>query len=643
MMLTHKPAYARPVDPIHNFGVKVTIKKIRSSDAFKSKSIMNEKKKKKKHKGKKGDEENEDSSDTVQDPELGKMRTYTFGWQEKKFSPRELWNYRPESKIKSRWSRIEGGYHRQLVRLKNDNVDVKPEAGVTLSSKVDKDGYVPKEEKKQITTSHSGMTELGKSVVMISARTGHQRQTATKSRLKRELQFTTMHIMATVDLSEADLSGTKPKFEGKEIVLCSIKMNEKTGLIETKPPFKYEEFGSGGSLTNPMGDISTNNGDIRGRGTYQFRTNSGAIYEYTLANAAAAKDEIAAEEVEEQDIAADVLKVGEFRNRQGTRFPRAVFEETDVALSAFVEIVSATRFEEDSLYVQYQVAIPQVGWKWSPELSEGDIARCSSGSTQISTCSYNSTGKTPKDSLICPTANFSHPLDIHLVSSVHHDAERIHNWPKIFFEVGAAGSWGRHYNQGYGYMTIPRRAGSYDLTLKTWKPHGSIRQRMEDFFLGGSRHLSDPVNYIGLPKPSERGPFLNKYGFSSETSGDIRVRVHVVMQHKERAPTILPKAGSASAPQVKVKKSRGVNDILDSLQMNRSVNLKSVMGKARSGGNERLSSLYSKLRTSRDGGSRRGLSPERRSETPKKPSRLLNKLRASSKKKSEMSDSGSER
>ena len=75
----------------------------------------------------------------------------------------------------------------------------------------------------------------------------------------------------------------------------------------------------------------------------------------------------------------------------------------------------------------------------------------------------------------------------------------------------------------------------------------------------------------------------------------------------------------------------------------RSVNLKSVMGKARSGGNERLSSLYSKLRTSRDGGSRRGLSPERRSETPKKPSRLLNKLRASSKKKSEMSDSGSER
>ena len=637
-MLTHKPAYSRPVDPLHNFGIKITMKKVRSSDDFKKQGKKLKKKKKKKNRNGKENADSEgddDEGSALVDKDLGKTWTHEFEWQEKKFSPRELWNYRPDVKVKSRWSRIEESYHRQLERAKKNEEEYLPQPGVTISTKVDKDGFVPDEEKRNITTSCGDMTELGKSVVMFSARTGAGAVSASKNRLKRETSMSVMYIMATVDLSEVDLSAKKPKFDGKEVVLCSIKMNEKNGLIEMKPPFKYEEFGSGGAIVSDT--LGERKKDMRGRGTYQFRTKSGAVYEYTLENSAALSDELVAEEVLEADRKSDLVKIEQLNNRSGTRYSRTVYEESNVAVSTFCEIVSATQFEGEYLYVQWKVVLPPVGWRWAPELTAEQVSQLSSGSTQICKSSYNSTGKVGAMALIHPTANFSFPLDIHLVSSVHNDASRVHNWPQIFFEVGSAGSWGRHYVEGYGYMKLPNRPGTYNECVSTWKPHGSIRQQMEDFFLGGSRHLSDHSSYVALPRPSERGPFLNKYGFSTETSGKIRVRFNVVMHHAERYP---PTSATTSGKTVvdPVQKSRGVNDILDSLQMNRTTNLKQVMGRVESeGSNDRLSILYSKLRTSGTSARRRGGSPVRRGQstgdvpaTPKTSSRLLARLKANS-------------
>lgn len=268
------------------------------------------------------------------------------------------------------------------------------------------------------------------------------------------------------------------------------------------------------------------------------------------------------------------------------------------------------------MYVQWKVLLPPVGWDWSPDLSKSEIMALSSGSTQICTASYNSTGKTKLTSLIHPTANFSFPLEFHFVSSNGDDPLKAHNLPRIYFEVGSAGSWGRHYNEGYGYLTIPRQAGAYEMTVNTWKPHGTIRQRMDDFFLGGSRHLSDHVNYVGLLKPLEQGPFLNKYGFSTDSSGSIRIRMSVILHHQERPPplaagakldehgNLIPGAstGTGTGGITEVRKSRGVNDILGTLKLNRTSTLSEVMGRVKSGtsSSEALSTIYSKLRSSRD-------------------------------------------
>ena len=141
MMLTHRPAYSRPLDPLHNFKIKVTVKKVRSGDLGKHK---------KKKKKKKKDEDEEEDPDQVRDPFLNKSWSFTFEWQEKKFSPREIFKLEPDKgeMFSRKRNQIEIGYHKQLKRLKNNGVDITPQPGVVISSKVDKDGFIPKEEKR---------------------------------------------------------------------------------------------------------------------------------------------------------------------------------------------------------------------------------------------------------------------------------------------------------------------------------------------------------------------------------------------------------------------------------------------------------------------------------------------------------------
>ena len=272
-----------------------------------------------------------------------------------------------------------------------------------------------------------------------------------------------------------------------------------------KPPFAFDPFGGGGEAIDEIPSCPRIS-------EHAARTNfdqlSGAVYEYTFKMPVT--DAVMAEDLELLERKDDREKIEAFNNQTGSRFVRSVHVESDLCVAAMCEIVSATKFEKEQLYVQWKVVLPPVGWAWSPELSKTEIEALTTGSTQVCTASYNSTGKSSLTGLIHPTANFAFPLELHFVSSIGDDVLKAQNQPRIFFEVGSAGSWGRHYNEGYGYLTIPREAGMYDLTVNTWKPHGSIIDRMDDFFLGGSRHLK--TIRIMFYRPAEQGP-LNKYDF----------------------------------------------------------------------------------------------------------------------------------
>jgi hypothetical protein len=116
---------------------------------------------------------------------------------------------------------------------------------------------------------------------------------------------------------------------------------------------------------------------------------------------------------------------------------------------------------------------------------------------------------------------------------------------------------------------------------------------MADFFLGGARHLADHVNYSAHPNPADRGPFLNKYGFTTESAGQIRVRINVVVQRKEQ-----PKPLKEEEKYGASKKERTIQEIFDSVTLGKSMTIKEALGKPQADHRARLNNLYDSLSSS---------------------------------------------
>lgn len=335
-------------------------------------------------------------------------------------------------------------------------------------------------------------------------------------------------------------------------------------------------------------------------GTYRFSTASGAQYEYTLSNASEVVNRDIADELRKVELAEVEREMNELSNMIGHRFERGAEGDDQLRLFAYCEVVSAQRFDSDRLYVQYQLALPVQGdWLWPPEWDKYEIERRRTGSTQISTIGYSGgvSDASGQDgvSIVYPVAHFGYPFELQCIHTEKkgEDAMMSGDWPRLFLEVGSSGCWGRHYVEGYGHVAIPRVPGTYDLTVNTWKPRGAIRDRMSDFFLGGARHLSDHVNYSAHPNPADRGPFLNKYGFTTESSGQVRVRINVVVQRKEQ-----PKPKEDEESYEANKKERTIQEIFDSVTLGKSMTIKEALGKPQANHRARLNNLYDSLRSS---------------------------------------------
>ena len=140
--------------------------------------------------------------------------------------------------------------------------------------------------------------------------------------------------------------------------------------------------------------------------------------------------------------------------------------------------------------------------------------------------------------------------------------------PTIVFQVYSCGAFGRVSLEGYGYQHLPVSAGSIDVVVRTWRPLGGIASQMADFFLGSSVRLQDP-NFVDMPGHLKFGgdsqarpaSVLNRFGVSSETSGELRFRCHVVTATPgDSAASIL----AASDSTASLSRTRSVEDILKS-------------------------------------------------------------------------------
>jgi hypothetical protein len=530
----------------------VRAKKKKEREKAKKKAAKKQKKKKEKERKRKKKEEQEKKNGNKTDPDIGAAPwEAVFSWQEKEFSPREILLYRPAEqdedeataaarrKRRKRSNIVERGYEHELATGPEHDRQVK---NITchLFTYTDKDGFVPEQSYAPATGSANGIMHVGQALVDLPRRNEKKGKKDTTdnnkfshdpvtARLRRENNCKTMYIMAAVDVDDDTLKQTNPDFF--EVPLCAIRYYESGRLLEITPPLAQPVYTGGGGVTYP----STADPSVAGSlppgviGTYRFQSKAKAQYEYTLSNASEVTNREVAEELKKVEMEEVRRELSELANRIGSRFDRGAESDDQLRLFAYCEIVSAQKFDSDRLYVQYQFALPvQGGWSWPPEWDKYETERRRSGSTQVSHIGYtggvSDAAAQDGTSIVYPVANFGYPFELQCIATEKKgmDVMMTGDWPQLFVEVGSCGCWGRHYVEGYGYASIPRRPGTYDLTINTWKPRGSIRDRMSDFFLGGARHLSDHVNYSAHPNPADRGPFLNKYGFVTESSGQVR-------------------------------------------------------------------------------------------------------------------------
>lgn len=165
-----------------------------------------------------------------------------------------------------------------------------------------------------------------------------------------------------------------------------------------------------------------------------------------------------------------------------------------------------------------------------------------------------------------PIAHFAYLVQMEMVrrGNGHAPVSGGDELPQFFFAVKSVDSWGRHHIEGYTHFTLPPRPGTYDLRLRTWKPKGTIQEKMADFFIGGALQLQDAA-YASIPF-SHRGPFLNKYGFQTESSGTVRVRVNWVRQTDYDPATEVPDGPMSHLARAKGQPKMGSGpDALSSL------------------------------------------------------------------------------
>lgn len=134
----------------------------------------------------------------------------------------------------------------------------------------------------------------------------------------------------------------------------------------------------------------------------------------------------------------------------------------------------------------------------------------------------------------------------------------------VVLQVCTYDLWDRMTTEGYGWLQLgpPDGSGSCTHYVDTWKPlgeaqaawditlpparavklqcwgccllcadqwtytygasAGSRRDQQQAFFIGGSEELQD-MSYVAVPR-GHKGPVLNKYGYKTQVSGNVKVR-----------------------------------------------------------------------------------------------------------------------
>uniref|UniRef100_A0A7E4UYF3 B9 domain-containing protein 2 n=1 Tax=Panagrellus redivivus TaxID=6233 RepID=A0A7E4UYF3_PANRE len=161
------------------------------------------------------------------------------------------------------------------------------------------------------------------------------------------------------------------------------------------------------------------------------------------------------------------------------------------------EIYSAHDFPDNQLCCRWQL---QTGGGW----------RVISGDRE---------GQTQTDLPTTEAAYFAHPLNIHL------STRTIQGWPRINIEVWHHDQYGRQEVYGYGTAFIPSSPGEHMIDCQCWRPKGTTRDEIMQFFVGGGLQLR---SISALESPAER------VKLQTVAMGVVKLRISVITRYFDR-------------------------------------------------------------------------------------------------------------
>lgn len=155
-------------------------------------------------------------------------------------------------------------------------------------------------------------------------------------------------------------------------------------------------------------------------------------------------------------------------------------------------ISHAYGFDEPNVFCKWAI---EYGSEW--ELIEG-IAQ---GQTQVD---YPADGE---------VAVLQHPVEVHF------STKAAIGWPRLSVEVWHVDAYGRADLSGYGCCFVPTAPGMHSVTVNTWRPLGTLRQRFSAFFLGGNPQLK----HRELISDAR-----DRYRLTTAASGDVVIELGVI-------------------------------------------------------------------------------------------------------------------
>ncbi|KAI9090963.1 ciliary basal body-associated, B9 protein-domain-containing protein [Phlyctochytrium arcticum] len=292
-----------------------------------------------------------------------------------------------------------------------------------------------------------------------------------------------MHIMAYIHPEDTTTPGGGG-LDGIEKRLCTIRAYD-NGMVTCTPPFQ-----------------------TRGHKiTYRF-TIGQDIYEYAL--------KVISDHVTDEEAQAEMELVEAYHNeiarlrslRVGKEFTK-IPEYAGRRVTLFGEIVSADGFK-GGIYVRSKIDVPS---GWTIESGAADSR------TQVGRERWDSERGVW-------TIGFACGFELGIVT---YRTDSDIRWPKVYLHVGSLDWWGRPRTEGYAYVEIPRNPGMTDINVQCWKPFGTYQSRLRESFIGGGMEIED-LAYIGIPDEAHDQRKLVKYGWQTETTGSVRVRLQTVHQ-----------------------------------------------------------------------------------------------------------------